>query len=295
MTLPTFLVIGAAKSGTTALTHYLRQHPDVYMSPVKGCNFFAVEGARVMQGGPIPTGHWIHDINDYRAQFEAVKGERAIGEASESYLSSPQAPARIRHYIPDAKLIAMLRNPVDRAYSSFMHLVRDGSETELDFRAALRLEEERAAANWGGMYRYREVGLYHGQLGRYFDLFAREQMAVYLYDDFESDPAALMRGVFGFLGVDEAFNPDMSQRPNVSGFHRSRLLQRAFTRTSLPRRVARRIFPPPVKRTVKRQLKKRVVKRPLDPAVRAELQAYFRDDILRLQDLLGRDLSAWLG
>ena len=129
MTMPNFLIIGAMRAGTTSLYHYLKQHPQVYMSPVKEPRFFALEGEKPDPGRPTDErlmNHSITDIEAYRALFQAVSKETAIGEASPLYLYSPKAPERIRHYIPDAKLIAVLRDPVERAYSHFLDIFMTG-------------------------------------------------------------------------------------------------------------------------------------------------------------------------
>src|SRR5215210_1748036 len=154
--LPNFLVIGAGKSGTTSLYHYLRQHPDVYMSPVKEPLFFAAEGGRIRFPGP--DGRMISRaanpgavtrMKDYRALFAGVSGKKAVGEASPQYLYTPEAPLRIKHYVPEAKLIAVLRNPVERAYSAFLHRTRLGREPLADFSEALRQEDSRMREGWG--------------------------------------------------------------------------------------------------------------------------------------------------
>ena len=132
MAMPNFLIIGAMKSGTTALYYYLEQHPQVYMSPVKEPNFFCSEENS--------DGDFATRLGAYQDLFRDVSGEKAIGEASHCYLYEPEAAARIQEYITDAKLIAVLRDPVDRAYSHFLHMVRNGSEPLTDFALALREE-----------------------------------------------------------------------------------------------------------------------------------------------------------
>lgn len=131
MTLPNFLVIGAHKAGTTALYNYLKQHPQVYMSPAKEPRFFALEGKNLKFLGPKKDpGNRCRftTLEAYRELFQGVSSEVAIGEASTLYLYSQEAPKRIQHYIPDAKLIAILRNPIKRAYSNFVHAMQDDRE-----------------------------------------------------------------------------------------------------------------------------------------------------------------------
>lgn len=260
MRLPNFIILGAAKAGTTAVYHYLGQHPQIGMSRIKETNFFALMDDPLDFRGPgdrdYITRFSVTTWDGYRDQFQAC-GATAVGEASPLYLYSPEVPARLREHVPDARLIAILRNPVDRAYSAFLHLIRDGRETETDFASALRREEERIADRWEHIWHYRRMGLYHEQLRRYYDTFDRGQIKVFLYYDLRTDPAGVLRDICRFVGVDDTFTPDVSVRHNVAP-------------------------------TLTGQCP------PLLPDVRRTLQESFREDILRLQDLLDRDLSRWL-
>lgn len=262
MTMPNFIILGAAKAGTTALYHYLRQHPQIYLSPLKETNFFALEGETLRFCGPGDNDYVnclsITTLEGYMAQFDGVRDETAIGEASPLYLYSPKAVERIRHYVPEARLIAFVRDPVARAFSAFLHLVRDNREPCREFRDGLAAEEERIRAGWEHIWHYKRMGLYHEQLRRYYDAFPAEQIKAFLYKDLRLEPGRTLEEIFRFLQVDPAFVPDIRERYNVT--------------TNLP-------------------AEKRP---PLRPEVCAELRAYFREDSLRLQDLIGRDLSHWL-
>lgn len=296
MTMPNFLVIGAAKAGTTALYDYLRQHPQIYMSPVKEPFFFAFEGQHPAFSGPDEgANRAITSLKAYEALFRPRAGETALGEASALYLPVPDAPDGIRRHVPDAKLIAILRNPADRAYSSFLQLIRDDLEPCVDFAAALALEEPRIKDNWGFLWRYRQLGFYHAQLRRYFDRFSSDQLRVYLYEDLDRDPIPLLRDIFGFLDVDDSFTPDTSVRSNISGFHRNRLSEVALGPHSPARSILRRVVPLELRaRMMNRLYAKILVRPPLEPQIREELRRTFREDTLKLQDLLQKDLSAWL-
>jgi len=259
--LPNFLILGAAKAGTTALYYYLRQHPQIYMTPLKETNFFALKDKPLNFCGPGDDNYVnrmsITCLEQYQQQFDGVRDETAIGEASPLYLYEPKAAACIKEHVPDAKLLVILRNPIDRAYSAFVHLVRDGRETTRDFAEALTLEDERIAAGWEHIWHYKKMGLYAEQLERYFALFGRENVRVDLYYDFKTRPVELMQEIFAYLDVDNTFAPDISQRYNEA---------------SVPHEA----------------------RPPLLPSVRAQLLDYFRDDSLRVQQLIGRDLSRWL-
>ncbi len=297
--LPNFLIIGAQKA-TTSLFQYLRQHPDVYMA-VKDARFFAFEGvAPESVRGPgdqdIVRRKTVRDIRDYRALFADVAGERAVGETSPIYLYVPEAAHRIKHYVPEARLIAVLRNPVERAYSAYLLLVHHGLEP-LGFSDALEAEPSRIEDRWHPIWHYRSRGFYRPQLARYHELFQREQVGVYLYDDLEDDPVATTQRVFRFLEVDDTFVPDTSVKyDDVPNVPRSRAFER-FLRRPSPLKTALEPFISSTRREAMRsrlQERNRTPPPPLPEDVRADLTEGYREDVLMLQELIGRDLSGWL-
>jgi hypothetical protein len=299
MRMPNFLLIGAAKCGTTALYEYLKQHPEIYFSPAKEPRFFALDGQPLNFGGP---GHEranrvsINDLATYQALFDGVRAEKAFGEASPLYISHPRAPERIQHYVPDMKMIAILRDPVERAYSGYLMHVANGTET-LPFEEAIEDEPRRIRENWPGGY-YVKTGLYAEQLQRYYDRFDREQLRVYLNEDLQERTEEMLNDIFGFLGVDEAFCPDVSIRHNPSGLPKSKLVHAIIGKRYTKRRTLKNrikpYLPDSLVRTVTRLRDRNLYKPSLDPEKRAWLLPRFRDDILRLQEMIDRDLSHWL-
>jgi len=298
MTMPNFLIIGAAKSGTTSLYHYLKQHPQIYMSPIKEPRFFAFDGIKVDFCGPRDENlnrGTITEIEAYRALFQAVSNELAIGEASPIYIYNSRAPGRIKHYIPNVKLIAILRNPAERAYSSFTGLIRDGREPLTDFAEALRQEETRASNNWSFFWHYKKRGFYYIQLKRYFDLFNREQIKIYLYEDFRDNSLGILKDIFRFLDVDDTFVPDVSLKHNVSGIPRNRAIHIFLAKPNSIKSILERIIPERLRWRMRLGLIHRnLIKTPLRSDVRKHLVQDYREDILKLQDLIQRDLSRWL-
>jgi hypothetical protein len=297
-TWPNFLIIGAGKAGTTSLYHYLRQHPQVFMSPAKEPKFFALEGHPLDFRGP-------HDdrirrgtttsLAEYLALFDQVRDEAAIGEASTIYLGDPRAPGAIAERIPDARLVAILRHPAERAFSAHQHLVRDGYEPLTRFEDALAAESQRMADGWYVQYQYQDRGYYGRQLQRYFDRFDRDRIRIYLYEEFLADPRRLLADLFGFLGVDPGFQPDISSWHNVSGQPRSAGLQRWLTRSHpLKEALKARIPARWGHRLISRVQAVNVVRSALEPETRQRLIRAYRDDIEQLQGLIGRDLSHWL-
>jgi hypothetical protein len=302
MIMPNFLIIGAAKAGTTALYNYINQHPQVFMSPEKEPHFFAFEGEKVNFNGTAGEKEWLNrtaitDINDYQQQFSKASKEIAIGEASALYLYIPKAAARIRHHIPEAKLITILRNPVDRAYSAFIFQKRDGLEPNLDFAQALKAEESRKKNNWVPIYYYQDMGFYYHQVKRYFDLFPPEQLRVYLYDDFTSNPLHILQDAFNFLGVDDTFTPDTNARHNVSGIPKNKALHEFLRAENHPLKTFfKPLIPKGLRRNVMLKLHNNNLEKapPLAQEIRKQLIQVYKEDILKLQDLLQKDFSKWL-
>ena len=299
-TWPTFLVIGAMKSGTTSLYYYLRQHPQIYLDPTrKEAQFFSYEGRAPRFAGPGDeevNGYIISDIEEYRRTFAGAAGQPAVGEVGTVYLYVPGTAERIRHHVPDARLVAILRNPVERAYSSFLHLVRERLEPCDRFTQALRREPQRIRENWSPHWHYVQAGFYHAQIARYFDVFDRGRVRVYLYDDYQADPLGLVQDIFRHVGVDDSFVPDMSLRHNVSGIPRLRSLHR-FLDSRHPAKALLRPFLSSRRRLALRERVRALNLRrppPLALDLHRRLIEVYRKNILALQDALGRDLSRWL-
>lgn len=295
---PTFLIIGTAKAATTSLYHYLTQHPGIFMSPVKEPRFFHVEGQAPAPAGSVNEGmnpETVYTLADYEALFAEAHPEQARGEASPVYLYSPRAAARIHHHMPDARLVAVLRDPADRAHSHYLHLRRLGREPCEDFAEALAQEEARIAAGWEWSWHYRRMGYYDAQLARYAARFGPEQVRVYLYEDVQQDPDAVVRNLLAFIGADPDIAVDTAAEYNTGGAPGSGLLYGMATRYDHPlRRVLRPLIPERLRPRLLGRLRRKALPRPtLDPAVRADLVRGYRDDLLRLEERLGRDLSAW--
>jgi Sulfotransferase domain len=305
--MPNFFVIGAQKAGTTSLYHYLTQHPQVYMSPVKEPCFFNYEidpaGVVVESGfgSPGQKGCRFSDIQKYRALFRGARGQRAIGEASPPYIYVPGTAERIERHAPGSKVIALLRNPADRAYSAFLHAVRIGKEPLTDFSRALLEEEERVHANWHYTFHYRSRGFYYTQLERYYKVFGRERVGVWLYEDLRSNPVGVVQDIFRFLSVDDAFVPDTTSKHNPSGVPKggiARATIRAMDTTASAFletfTSASKIYP--LLSRMRQRIQRQIVAKPppLDSRLRVDLIGGYREDILELQELIERDLSMWL-
>jgi hypothetical protein len=270
---PNFFIAGAPKAGTTSLYHYLEQHSEIYMSPVKEANYFASEirlenfaeehqdavrrEMEAMQGylaGPMSEKRfgavglaWY----DYLRLFGNACGQKAIGEGSVSYLWSPSAARNIFQRIPNAKLIFILRNPADRAFSQYEQSAGQGS-TSAGFLETCRESMKESDGKFRVFRPFLELGLYADALKRYLDLFPRENLYIGFYEEYQRDAAGMIGSVLRFLEVSDDFKPDMSTRYLVGA---GRLM--------------------------------------MAPKDRAFLTEFYKEDVRKLGQLLNRDLSHW--
>ncbi|MEM6613627.1 MAG: sulfotransferase [Cyanobacteria bacterium P01_C01_bin.72] len=294
MTLPNFLIIGAAKSGTTALHKYLQQHPQIYMTPNKETNFFAFEGQEInFQGiGDEALKEFsITNLSSYEAEFSGASQELGIGEACPSYLYYPQAASRIKKYIPNVRLVVMLRNPIERAYANFLHTIRDNREPHTSFALALQDEATRIANNWEWFWHYIQVGFYGKQLQHYYKIFASDQIKVYLYEDLKANAIATLQDIFRFIEVDSTFVPDMTLRPNKSGMAKNKLLHRILTKPNPIKTLLKPLFPAQLRQKIQHQ---NLNTPQISHEVRQYLLDLYRADILLCQDLIQRNLEPWI-
>jgi Sulfotransferase family len=299
MIFPNFLLIGAAKCGTTSLHAYLSQHPQVFMSVPKEPHFMAFgEGGLADVRGPTTTmkDRAVVTREAYEALFERSAGARAIGEASVSSLAYERACARIRRYCPEARLLVVLRQPADQMYSSFCFnrwLLREPLKS---LPHALHDEQRRRELGWLHSLQYSRASNYQAQLERYVDAFPREQIHVFLYDDLVADAAGFMRRVYAAVGVDPSFQAAIDKRVNVTKSPRNTALHWLVTQPNGLRAMAKRVLPRRLRTWVGRWVGKynHIRPAPFDPHVRAELTRLHRPNILRLQTMIGRDLSHWL-
>ncbi len=311
--LPNFILAGAGESGTTSLYCYLKQHPQVYMSPVKEPNFFAAGDILSLpdfkplperrlssllseiEGQECPTTNIsITRWDDYLQLFQNVRDQVAIGEASVMYLWFPSAAPAIHRTLPRARLLFLLRDPSERLCTLYLrHLATGPRITFRDWvRQAMRTKPDRRQ----GMQRHPvplDCGLYATHLQPFFDLFPREQIRIHLYEAYRADARAVLRDIFDFLGVDAGFPIDLSRQYNETRVPRFPALQRLRGRlvgsTSLTGWM-----PAPASRTLRGLYNRTKGSFALDPGDRRLVIDYYRDEILRAQDLIGRDLSAWL-
>jgi hypothetical protein len=273
LVLPNFLIIGAQKSGTSALASYLRAHPQVFMPDRKELHFFDL--------------HWSKGVAWYEAHFTKPEGVLAIGEASPPYLSDPESHERMAKVVPEAKLIAILRNPVDRAYSHYWHS-RARRREPLEFEEALAAEADRIAAapnpRIRDRYAYVARGMYLDQLLHLCQYYPRDALSVLTLDELGADPLGTYAKLCTFLGIDPSFAP-------------SHLGDTVYTYRRYRWKWANRVLARVPKGALKQRLKKlnrtENAYPPMQPHVRARLIDLFREPNARLGDWLNKDLSSW--
>lgn len=172
-----------------------------------------------------------------------------------------------------------------------MHVIRDDRELHQDFALALADETKRIKANWEWFWHYKQLGFYTKQLNRYYELFPQEQIKVYLYEDLKERPVELLQDIFDFIRVDPDFIPDMASRPNKSGVPKNKLIHQILTKPNPLKTLLKPLFPAKLRQKIQHN---NLNKPQISLQVSQQLQELYREDILQCQDLLGRDLSAWL-
>jgi hypothetical protein len=301
MALPDFLIAGVPKAGTTALHAALSRHPALYLSPIKEPKFFLTDGPPPAKGGPgdaLTYREHVWQRDKYEALFDAAPAGALRGEATPLYLHDPEAMRRIRELIPDAKLIVILRDPVERAHSNWTHLWSAGLEPVGDFVRACAEEDRRIAAGWASFWHYTALGRYGEQLEHAFSLFPREQVLVFRYRLLVDEPAAALGRISAFLGVEPGLLSEIP-RENVTAEPGRTLAHRAVSLGMRASDTIGRRLPgtaaTAATRRLERFLQRGARKRqPLSWEQRQAVLPQFTTDIKLLETVLGEDFSDWL-
>ena len=297
--LPNFLIVGAAKSGTTSLYHYLSEHPQIFMSALKEPKFLSSDYLKFPLKGnndQISERAIVKDFDEYQKLFIEAKSYRAIGEASPDtlYFHKGTVPT-IKKVLDEPRIIIILRNPVDRAFSNYTYQVISNREN-LTFEQALDQEQHRIANNWSFIWGYQDLGFYYEQVKTFLDNFS--QVKVCLYENLESDPLKLVTDIYHFLGVDISYVPDLEKIHNRSGIPKSRMLHNLLTQSSPIKKWIKPMMLSLVSRETIQRFRTKVfdqnlAKLDLSSGTRKKLIQLYREDVLKLQELIKRDLSHW--
>jgi hypothetical protein len=283
---PDFFLVGAAKAGTTSLFNYLVQHPSIFVPPMKEPHYFS-DYSHI--GAPK-----LRSLNEYLHLFEGCRADQIAGDLSTSSLHSPRAAGRIHELQPEAKIVMVLRNPIDRAYSFYWYN-RNHFVEDLDFESALDREAARIAGGANFRFHYVESGKYAAQVERYLDAFGADAVRIYLFEDLMRDTQGLCTEILSFLGL--RWDPSIRTGDvfNRSGVFKSNLLGRLLTQR-IPGKAFLRRLAPRGSRYVKNRLFDLNTSRPpqLSASTRARLVDAFAEDIDRVSGILDRDLSHWI-
>ena len=299
---PTFFLIGAPKAGTTTVFEQVARHPDVFCPIVKEPNFFntdivvpdAPTIAEIRRRHTRDRAHFacIRDESTYIDLYRDAGGCLARGDGSVNYLHSAVAARNIRARVPNARLIAILRNPIERAYS---HYVMDQmiGRTEASFTAQVERQLRSIGRQDYPGENYIEIGLYMPQLQRFLDEFGREPLLILLFDDLETSPAATMEAIFRHIGVPPRPIAPLAARENVGKVSRFERLNSLLYRTGL-KRLLSRAFSEDLRKKAKKLYYRHQSNGGISDFDRQRLRDVFHDDVAAVGALVGRDLSSWL-
>ncbi len=300
MNKPNFLVAGVAKCGTTSLFFYLVQHPEVCI-PKKETFYFIRDFYKQQTDDPIgqrKPAQLILTEEDYNNLYRRCGTEKAIGEVSTCYFHFPDmAIPEIKSKLGNPKVIIILREPVSRAWSNYMHF-RRGNQEPLSFEEAMQAQQERKDKRWDFMWDYSGLGFYADYIERYRKEFS--DVLILFNEDLETKPVETMQQIFAFIGVDPTFVPDTETRYNISDLQDKNPWFKFFIRNSFVRTIVRPLAEATLSPTLKQKIRHKLRRKnsgpkpTMSPETKQQLKALYRDDILRVQQLTGRDLSSWL-
>ena len=290
---PNFFIVGAAKSGTTSLWMYLKQHPDIFMP----------ETLNLKEPGYFCHLYGIKSYDKYLSIFEKAKGIKAVGEASHAYLSSPESATWIKKFNPSAKIIIILRNPVERAYSLYNWMISEGYEWIFPFEKALEIEEKRLKneefkhnnPEYWYNYLYFYSGLYSKQIKRYLNIFPEKQVRIFLFEDLINNPILLTQQIYDFLDVNSDFLPETSKKYNTRKTPQFVSLQ-FFCKQKLP------VYLRKIRLSKYKKIQSKILNlncsmgknKNLDQETRKKLQLWYKDDLRATAKLINRDLENWI-
>ncbi|MFT5596509.1 MAG: hypothetical protein ACI956_001648 [Nonlabens sp.] len=309
---PNFFVIGVVKGGTTSLYHYLDQHPEIYLPPIKETNHFAAkdiieenfldgyaQDVRINLDAYIKSGmkqqvHIAHvDSPDhYNALFSKVKNEKAIGEISNSYMICPSSASEIHTFNPSAKILVVLRNPIRRAWSQYLMNLRESKSSAPDFIEELQKDHRANPKGWGVNHQYLELGMYAKQLKSYIDLFGKDRVLPIFYEQYRDNPNDVLRRISEFLEVDPNYTFDFSSESNKASMPRSKVLNKLLVSSGLVKAV-KDLTPKKLRSGFAKILYSDRNMPSIMPAEVDWLRAYYAQEVKDLSELIEQDAGEY--
>jgi len=295
---PNLFIVGAAKAATTSIFNYLKQHPDVFFCEPKEPKYLSRKYRDIPQKGPgddhieRKKSH-IKNIDDYLRLFSEGAHKKYRGEASVDMLYYADIAYDIKKDYSDSKVIIILRNPVERAFSAYKHHVRDGRE-KYGFKKALALEEQRIKSNYSFLWHYKKVGLYSGQVKTYINALGKDNVFIGIYEDMIKSPEQFMARVNSFLKIKE-IDYSVAEIYNSSGMPKSRVLHNLFVDRSGLKNILK-IF---ITQDVRAAMKKKCIEintcwdESMNVECKEILELYYSEDINKLEKVIGQSLDVW--
>ena len=298
--LPNFFLVGAAKSGTTSLYNYLKQHPEIFMPSLKEPKYISSSAKTFPHTGPgdiYADRRMVMKWDDYKDIYQDALNEKAIGDASiDNLYYYHVAIPNIRKICAKPKILIILRNPVDRAFSAYSHMVKLNRE-KFSFETGIKKEKERKEQNYEFIWHYTGLGFYYKQVKAYIDEFGSNSVKILLYENLKNDSLDTIQKLYNFLEVDENFTPDITRKYNISKIPKSGRFQNLISKENLLKRILRPFFLSIIGFNNTENLVNYIEKiniKTINPLTRRNLTELFREDIINLQELIDRDLSDWI-
>ena len=306
---PNFFIVGAAKSGTTSLYHHLKQHPEIYLSPIKEPNFFSTD-IKIENFSPayrkrttfVDNSYFnttplkeiqlsfIRNSQQYAKLFQAVTNEKIICEASTSYLYASEAARNIFEFNPTSKILIILRNPMERTFSHYLMAVKYGF-TALNFRQALEKDLASPNKGWGQSELFIELSLYYEQLKRYFNIFPKNQIKIILFEEFISHQEQTIKEIYRFLSINPQYYTNLDKK-NAAEIPKFPKTNKLLTDIGIKQLVLKAINDKTKQRLKSHLFSKK--KNQLSQTDKTFLLSFFKEDIKKTSKLIGIDLSHWL-
>ena len=284
-----FFIVGAPKAGTTSLYYYLKEHPEIEMSREKEPNYFSDKF--IQNQGMYYGSQRIKSEEKYHSLFNKQDKEVIFGEASVSYLFFDHVAKNIKQYNAEAKIIIMLRNPIDRAFSHYLMDYRLGLIND-SFESVINKKSKNTNASLF-YQQYIEVSKYSVQVKRYLEEFDSDNILFIDYDDFKKDTKGIVRKVYSFLGVNTEKKSDVYKKHNRSDMPINNCIRFIYS-SALIRRISSFLFARRIIEMTKQLLFKQENKPKLSKKTKIQLNEFFREDLLRLTDMIHKDFSKWI-
>lgn len=294
--LPNVVCVGAPKCGTTTIYDYLRQHPSIFLPKQKELHFFSNKDLYHLNKGPqskYSKADWVRTFDEYTHLFSPAEPHQICGDISPSYLYALTAPQQIAETLEDPKIIICLRHPVDRAYSQYMHLIREARETK-SFLHTLELENERITLGWDAIFHCKSMSLYSDAVERYIATFGNKRIFIVWFDELIKDVESMMSNICDFLDIDTSFKFTPIQNRNISGRPKSRLLA-SIAGSNPISNTAKKFIP----RDFGRAVKSAIFRINIDRSIKITREernsafSYFQEDVKNLEKLLGVN-TGWM-